>query len=272
MTNANITWILLRGLMREHRHWGKFNKQLHESFPESQIITPDLPGSGVHYKTLSPISIDAIMRSVRAEIVSSDRYSKLEAENNKTFLLGLSLGAMVAVQWAKRYPQELNGAVLMNTSLRGVNPFFHRLRPVNYPSIIRNLFLSNDIKRHEQMILDLTSNKHADDDALLQSWIGYAKESGMTRNNVLRQLLAASRYTAPATKPDIPLLLLNGLGDRLVNPKCSQKIAQQWQTQLITHPNAGHDLSLDAGEWVCEQLVEWLAKILKNPGGVFSYP
>jgi len=248
-----ITWVLLRGLMREHRHWGDFPELLKQTFPNSQILTPDLPGSGRRNKETSPSSINAIMEKVRDDVVN-------HSHSHPYYLVGLSLGAMTAIEWAKCYPNEIAGGVLMSTSLRGINPLFHRLRPANYPSIIRNIFLSNDIQRNEETILKLTSNKHASDKELLNSWIQYAKESGMTRSNGLRQLLAASRYSAPATKPDIPLILLNGREDHLVNPTCSNTIASRWKVPLLSHPHAGHDLTLDAGKWVCEQIQLWLDK------------
>jgi hypothetical protein len=37
-------------------------------------------------------------------------------------------------------------------------------------------------------------------------------------------------------------------------------IQQQWQLELRTHPNAGHDLTLDAGDWVAMQLKDWQSK------------
>jgi len=72
--------------------------------------------------------------------------------------------------------------------------------------------------------------------------------------NALRQLLAAARFMPPRSKPPIPTLVLSGLGDRLVNPRCSQAIAQAWNLPLETHPTAGHDLTLDEPEWVIEKL------------------
>ena len=43
MSNKVKTWVLLRGLTREHRHWDDFPEKLQRCFPEAQIISPDLP-------------------------------------------------------------------------------------------------------------------------------------------------------------------------------------------------------------------------------------
>ena len=73
-------------------------------------------------------------------------------------------------------------------------------------------------------------------------------------------MIAAARYRAPAEPPKVPMMLLNGLGDQLVHPDCSQALAQAWQLPLVTHPTAGHDLPLDAGPWVVSQVQAWLAQ------------
>ena len=42
MTDKVKTWVLLRGLAREHRHWEDFPEKLQQCFPDAQIITPNL--------------------------------------------------------------------------------------------------------------------------------------------------------------------------------------------------------------------------------------
>ena len=53
-------------------------------------------------------------------------------------LLAMSLGAMVAIAWAQRHPGELAGMVLINTSVRPLNPFWQRLRPRAWPVLLRS--------------------------------------------------------------------------------------------------------------------------------------
>jgi hypothetical protein len=48
-------------------------------------------------------------------------------------------------------------------------------------------------------------------------------------------------------------------GDRLVDPECSRTLARAWQADFIEHPNAGHDLPLDDGAWVAQQIERWSA-------------
>ena len=40
------TWVFLRGLVRERRHWGKFPADFQRECPDADIVTLDLPGNG----------------------------------------------------------------------------------------------------------------------------------------------------------------------------------------------------------------------------------
>ncbi len=80
----------------------------------------------------------------------------------------------------------------------------------------------------------------------------------MTPANALRQLLAAARSLAPAIAPVERVLLLASRHDRLVDVRCSRRLASARQCALAEHPNAGHNLPLDAQEWVVQQVLGWL--------------
>jgi pimeloyl-ACP methyl ester carboxylesterase len=172
----------------------------------------------------------------------------------------MSLGAMVAVAWAAAHPDEIAGAVLVNTSLRPFSPFHHRLRPANYPALLR-LLLQGTPRQWEETVLRLTSNKVTGSagQALLTQWLALREQHPVSRGNALRQLLAAARYTAPKAPPRVPLLVLNGEGDHLVSPRCSVALATQWGCELRRHPQAGHDLPLDDGDWVARTVSQWMA-------------
>jgi len=40
----------------------------------------------------------------------------------------------------------------------------------------------------------------------------------------------------------------------LVSVRCSERLAAQWGVLLQLHPTAGHDLPLDDGSWVVQQI------------------
>jgi pimeloyl-ACP methyl ester carboxylesterase len=240
------TWVLLRGLIREHRHWGNFPALLAER-TQSTVLTPDLPGNGRHWRLRSPASIDGMLDFCRNELLTLGHPPPYQ-------VLALSLGAMVASCWATRYPSELSAVVMVNTSLRPFSPFWHRLRPRNYLQLIRR-GLGTDGTALERLILELTCRRQ--DPALAADWLRFRVECPVSRTNAIRQLLAASRFRAPRLAPAVPMMVVAGQKDCLVDPACSHALAAAWQLPLACHPSAGHDLPHDDGPWLVDIISAW---------------
>jgi pimeloyl-ACP methyl ester carboxylesterase len=253
MNNAlGKNWILLRGLARESAHWGAFVPQLQAAFPEAQITLLDLPGTGRFYREDSPATIQEITDNVRAQALAQGLIQQ------PVTLLALSLGAMVAWEWMRRYPDDICGAALMNTSFADLSPFYQRLRWQSYKDFIA-LLMTRDVYKREAKILQLTGNRRDQDDEIPFIWEKIQREHPISLKNSYRQIIAAASFRPGDIKPQQPVLLLNGGGDRLVSPACSEAIHKKWQLELRRHPWAGHDLTLDDGDWVILQLKAWLA-------------
>jgi pimeloyl-ACP methyl ester carboxylesterase len=80
-------------------------------------MLPDLPGNGVLCRRCSPLRIGDMVEHFRAGMRANGFMPTYH-------LLALSLGAMVAVEWARRYPDELRACALMNASMRPFNLFY----------------------------------------------------------------------------------------------------------------------------------------------------
>ncbi|MGZ5077910.1 MAG: alpha/beta fold hydrolase, partial [Methylobacter sp.] len=235
-------WILLRGLARESGHWGAFVPLLRSAFPDAQITTLDLPGTGCFYRETSPCTIKAITDSVRRDAVNKGVMQK------PVTILALSLGAMVAWEWMRSYPEDICGATLINTSFADVSPFYQRLRWQNYRDFAA-LVLTRNVLKRESAILRLTSNRRNQHKQIALTWETLQNQRPINLKNSFRQILAAAAYRPCDNKPKQPVLLLNGLGDRLVAPACSEAIQNKWNLELRRHLWAGHDLTLDDGAW-----------------------
>jgi pimeloyl-ACP methyl ester carboxylesterase len=242
-------WILLRGLTRESRHWGDFPDTLQDRLDDAEVCLIDLPGNGYLNGQASPLRVPEMAENCRAQL-------RERGLAPPYFLLAMSLGAMVAVAWADRHPEEIAGCVLINTSLRPFSPFYHRLRPSNYLSLLAMLLPGSDASRREKAVLRLTSSRPERPEKQAE-WAAYARQNPVSPPNALRQLLAAAGYRAPRLKPGPPVLILGSAGDRLVNPQCSHRLARYWQAAFAEHPSAGHDLPLDDGAWVAGQVAQW---------------
>lgn len=246
------TWLLLRGLTREQGHWGDFPRQLAAGLPAgSLVLTPDLAGNGTRCHERSPASVPGLLAALRTDLHAQGAQPPFH-------VIAMSLGAMVTVEWAHRHPEELHDAVLINTSLKPHSPMWHRLRPRWWPTIARLLLSGATPLQWEQTILSMTTRHPVDPDATIARWLHLRQAHPVKTGNGLRQLWAAARYRAPDAPPPVPVLLLNGQGDRLVSPACSTALAQRWAAPIVRHPTAGHDLPLDAGPWVLQQVSHWL--------------
>lgn len=245
------TWVFLRGLTRESRHWGAFPDVFRHEVPDAQIVTPDLPGNGTLNTHESPVRVEEMVERLRVQLIGQGVPPPYE-------LLAMSLGAMVAVAWAARYPEEVLGCVLINTSLRPFSPFYRRLKPRNYVRLLKLALFGGSDDDWERTILRLTSRRTACPDKVVKKWIAYRRESPVSSRNAFRQLLAAARYQAPLARPNVPILVLCSVQDALVDSSCSRQLALRWRSGFATHPTAGHDLPLDDGPWVARQVSRWL--------------
>ena len=100
------TWVLLRGLTREKRHWGSFPRQLLARFPEDRVLALELPGNGELNGLASPVSIGGMAAFCREQLARSGAAPPC-------ILVGMSMGAMVASEWANRHPGEIAACVMV---------------------------------------------------------------------------------------------------------------------------------------------------------------
>ena len=254
--------VLLRGLLREQRHWGEVPALLRLKYPDLEVLTPDLAGNGERHHCMSPCSVSEMVADLRRQLGVD---SELEAETESFILVAISMGGMIASQWAFEYPEEVVGMVLINTSFSRFNSLFKRLNPKWYWPMVRLAFCSKSSEQKEQMVLQMTSNCRKEDADLAQRWANYSQQYPVSRLNLLRQLWAAAQYLGELNAPLSNCLILVGEHDELVDPNCSKTIAANWHVELKVHPLAGHDLSIDAPEWLVEQLLLVITQACRCP-------
>ncbi len=259
-------WVLLRGLTRDRRHWGDFPQQLQQALQQGrvggaspqrsddspEVLTPDLAGNGARWAERSPGTVAGMVEDLRQELARQGAQPPYR-------LLALSLGGMVAIEWARRQPQELRSLHLVNTSVRPWSPLWQRLRPQAWPTVLGALLRPTDARGLQRRVLTLTSRRWSADSvegqALLAQWVQWQRDCPVQAANVLRQLWAAARFRAPVSPPACAVFVQAGQGDDLVNPACSQALAQAWGVPLWRHPWAGHDLPLDDPQGLIQRLL-----------------
>ena len=252
------TWILLRGLTHEVRHWGPFPEQLRAELPAAEVFPVELPGNGELNGLASPLRIRTMAAHVRQTVAGL-------GVSAPYYLVAMSMGGMVAAAWAEAHPGEVAGCVLINTSFGRFSPPTQRLRLRAWPSLL-GVIRAGSLRSRERRILDLTSGLPAARAGALDTWTEIARTRPVSRRNALRQILASATFRAPRKAP-VPTLILSGAADALVDPRCSAIIARRWGCPLVVHPEAGHDLTLDDGAWAARAIRTWLeaAALPQNP-------
>jgi pimeloyl-[acyl-carrier protein] methyl ester esterase len=241
-------WILIRGLGREAAHWGEFRERFQSAFPGCEVSALDLPGAGSRCLEKAPLRLSSFVSCLREEAGGEGAVG----------LVALSLGAMVALEWAALFPQSVSHLVAMSTSLGSQAFPWERFTP---EAIFRgvNVAFARGGQAREQAILDLTSNSEMKRKEALAEWTRIAEERPVSLVNYLRQMTAALHAAPDLKRIRAKGLVLASRGDRLVKLSCSEKLARKMGWKLAVHGSAGHDLPLDDPEWCVERIREWMA-------------
>ena len=251
-------WLLIRGWSREVEHWGGFVEQMEAHFPAQKIITIDLPGCGEFNKISCPWNIKGVVSFLRKQL--QEKHPDVKSIN----ILGLSLGAMCALEWKQNFPNEVKKLVLLNSSATNLSPFHRRLRFENYHLIFTMpLFFSN--WRNEKKILKMVSSLSAKQKhKTLIQWTNIRKNRPVSTWNLFRQLVAAVFFKCKKEMsfPEDTLLLCSR-GDSLVHSSCSEDIANFLNLKnFYIHPSAGHEITLDDSYWVLDKIKETKREVI----------
>ena len=249
------TWILLRGLSRETGHWGNFLPMFQDAFADDCVVPLDFPGNGALHLRKSPMTVQAMVEHCRRQLTDLGLPPPYR-------VVALSMGAMVAVAWANDYPKEISHQILINTSLRPINPFYQRMRPSNYPRLLNLLMTGAGAHKWEHAIWRMTSRMSPPE--TVADWVRLRQQHPVQTLNALRQLWAASRFAAPLTPPPATTLLLASKQDALVNIEFTRSIGRQWKIDWYEHMRAGHDLPLDDGAWVIDHIFRWQSILMEK--------
>jgi pimeloyl-[acyl-carrier protein] methyl ester esterase len=242
-------FFLIRGLIREARHWGEIPSLLKETSPGCKVTMIDIPGAGIYSDSPSPLSIRKMVEEMRRV------YTAEVSPNEEKILVAISLGGMISGQWLKQHESDFDKVVMINTSYGGISPMFDRLKPMALFHLFKVPVLKGRDK--EARILRLVTNHNQIFDKTLDLWEFIQKERPVSLFNTVKQLTAAAMFRIGDYRPKIPVLILAAVQDRMVSVECSRAIAKAWNAPITEHPTAGHDLSADDPKWVVKEVVKF---------------
>jgi len=243
-------WILLRGLGREAGHWGGFLTELKAFFPSAEFSTLDLPGAGSKFAEASPTKLEPYVDVLFREADVKEPVG----------LIGLSLGAMVALKWADRQPQSVSHVVAISSSVASLSKPWRRFTP---EALWRGLLVlaARTQAAREKGILQLTSNNAKAREAAYASWVKIAEERPVLVRNYFRQIAAGAGARPDFLRIHAQGLVLASRADRLVDYHCSEALAASLNWAIALHSSAGHDLPLDDPKWCVWQINDWLSRV-----------
>jgi pimeloyl-[acyl-carrier protein] methyl ester esterase len=241
--------VLLRGLAREAGHWLEFPASLQQQLgSEWKIHLPDFPGCGRRFQQPALTNI--------ADMTDYLRIQLAPFRDEPVYVMGISMGGMVALDWAQRFPAELAGIILLNSSA-GDQPVSWRLRPRAW--LLMLAALVSPVAMRESMVLRQVSNRADLYPAHLREWLRLQLLHPVSRRTLMTMLVAAARFR-PLAQCNVPGLVLASEADRLVNVKASLELASRFAWPCILHPHSGHDLPLDAPDWLVTEVSHWLTR------------
>ncbi len=243
---SQYNWILVRGLSRQTKHWGSFPERLADE-TGGKVFKLELPGVGIKNDIPAKTSIRENVDHLREEL------QKLKAENQGDWgIVAVSLGGMIAMEWCAVYPEDFKHMIVLNSSAGNLSSPFKRLQPEAIKTIA-GLFFKSDLEHRERKVLELTTNIADINDDLVKEWSNINRERPITRQSFLRQLFAAAKFRVPDRVGPKALVVISK-ADKLCNPSCPMKLADHLGAHSVFHDTAGHDIALDAPDWLAKEI------------------
>lgn len=237
--------VFIHGAQQDHSCWVLQSRWF--AYHGFSVLAPDLPGHG---------------RSAGAALPSVEQLAEwivalLDAVGvERATLVGHSMGSLVALEAAARFPQRVDRAVLIGASLP---------MPV------------------APLLLDLCRDDEPKAAALINAWsysptaqLGGSPVPGLWLVGTNRQLMARQRpgvlfrdmsaCNAYARRPDsladlaVPVLIVAGSADRMTPPKAAKALLEYMpHARLVTIAGSGHALMAEKPDAVLDALREFIA-------------
>lgn len=253
--------VLIRGLGREARHWGQTIDELKKTFPDAEILTPDLPGAGILNQVKVPHGVPKFIPILKEQVSLNP--------DEENLVVGLSLGGMCVIEWVKQFPMDFKAAVVMNTSLGDVSMPWMRFRPSFIPQMFA--VTQKDAKTFEREVLKFVSNNPKVWDENVELALRLHQERPMSFKALIDQIVSGAIYRSKINVFPIPLLVMASIKDHLVNVDCSIKISEKFKADIVYHPWGGHEISMDDPQWVSEEMRSWCDRLEKLDQKVLAF-
>lgn len=242
--NATQQLVLLHGLGSQAHTWDKFANEVYGSF---RVVVPDLRGHGDSDHARDGYHLSKFVEDIRAlaRHLNMDKFD----------LIGHSLGAMIAIEFASQYPQMVKRLVLeeggpgLNADIARNATFESYVRPLGFDtddeakSWLRDRHPNDDDGQIEQRLEFTMKRNWADkwvsrlDHELI--WIMAGSSSVVTTEN-------DSLWEKMSSLP-CRTLLVHGEASPLLSEETAQRLVNALPVgELVNIPGVGHSVHSEA--------------------------
>ena len=226
------------------------------------------PALSAHYRTIALDNrgvgrSDIVSGPYSMNLMASDAAAVLDAaEVEAAQIFGVSMGGMIAQEFALHYPQRVRSLILACTSPGGLHAHSPApdvilalmARPTMSPEKAREVFIP--------ILYDVsTPRERIDEDmAVLRQWLPAPAA-------YLSQIAAITTWSSYKHLPEIaaPTLVLHGESDRLVPAANGELIASRIAgSKLVLIPHAGHIFTTDQPEIAHRTVLDFLSQADKR--------
>ena len=113
-----------------------------------KIHNLEIKGNGNKFNQTSATRIEDMIEDVRAD------FQKMRNPNSEAVLVAISLGGMIGINWANKYPKDFAKAFILNSSLPTYCGLFDRVLPSSWYRLASGA-LSSDPFEKESLIFDV---------------------------------------------------------------------------------------------------------------------
>jgi len=254
--------VLLHGVASNMSRWSEFVE--HTSLKETwDLLRPDLRGHGESFPR-DRLSLEIWCRDLR-DVLDAEGY-------DQALIIGHSLGAQVAVQFAARYPARVRGLALIDPifhqALRGGMRVLSRLRPaVSLLAALIRLLNRLGLRRRHIPVRDLRKL----DEKTRQDLLAAGKQKEMIElysspwedlkffpiASFLQELIEITRPLPALAEIKAPILALLSSGITYTDPGITQKTLAGFSRVQTVTVDAYHWPLTEKPQQVREAIEKW---------------
>ncbi len=244
-----IPLLLIHGFPHDHTLWEPQLNGLHDV---ARVIAPDLRGFGLVEEVPHVMTMDDYAADLKALL------DELGIE--KAVIGGLSMGGYVALAFAARYPEAVQGLILCNTRAVGDNEQAREGRHATAQKALDEGMDGIAEGMLPKMISEKSALAHADLSMFVHNLM--ARQSPEAVAAAARGMAIRQDRTPMLSTIKVPTLVITGSADTLIPPAESEAMAAKIPgSELVVIPDVAHLSNLEDPEAFNRAVRHFLARL-----------